>query len=345
MEAVRRVLDEEAPEALAVSGVPNPRVAGALAVLEALAGDAEPGSVEELRALAAEREARAPDPEAFRELAEARGYRARARWAARGGPGEYDVLLVREGSAAALREEFPAAPLPWSAYASDPLAVPRGHRLLPELRAWLRERLPEYMVPAALVMLERLPLTPSGKVDRRALPAPEAAAADGAYRAPRTVTEEILAGIWAEVLGVERVGVEEGFFDLGGHSLLATQVVSRARHALGVEVPLRTLFEAPTVAELAGRIEALRSEGTSPAPPIERLPRQGRKGCRSPSRSSGSGWSTGWTRGAPRTTCRTRCGSAGGCTWPRSAPAWTSWCGGTRRCARRWRSRAAGPCR
>jgi len=273
MEAVRRVLDEEAPEALAVAGVPNPRVVGALAVLEALDGDADTGSAARLRALAAERESRAPDPEAFRELAEPRGYRVHARWSADGGPGAYDVLLVREGAAAAILEATPP-PLPWSAYTSDPLASRRGQWLLPELRLWLRERLPEFMVPGALVVLDALPLTRNGKVDRRVLPAPEAAVPDEAYRTPRTPVEEVLAGIWAEVLGVERVGVEDDFFALGGHSLLATQAVSRARQVFGVEVPLRTLFEAPTLEALAARIEELRSAGAPAAPPIGRVPRE-----------------------------------------------------------------------
>ncbi|HEU0077009.1 MAG TPA: amino acid adenylation domain-containing protein, partial [Longimicrobiaceae bacterium] len=143
-----------------------------------------------------------------------------------------------------------------------------------ELRAHLATRLPDYMVPGADVALERLPLNANGKVDRRALPAPEQGSAL-AYVAPRTAEEEVLAGIWAEVLGVERVGVEENFFELGGHSLLATQVVSRARQAFGVEVPLRALVEAPSVAALAGRIEALCSAGTSSAPPIERVSREG----------------------------------------------------------------------
>jgi amino acid adenylation domain-containing protein len=142
-----------------------------------------------------------------------------------------------------------------------------------ELRAALRERLPEHMVPGAFVVLESIPLTPNGKVDRRALPAPEAESA--AYVAPRTPVEEVLAGIWAELLGTGRVGVEESFFDLGGHSLLATRVVSRARQAFGVEVPLRALFEAPTVAGLAGRIEVLRSTGAVAGPPIERVGRGG----------------------------------------------------------------------
>ncbi|MET0398037.1 MAG: AMP-binding protein, partial [Longimicrobiaceae bacterium] len=143
------------------------------------------------------------------------------------------------------------------------------------LRAHLRTMLPEYMVPAALVRLDALPLTPSGKLDRRALPAPEAGAGAG-YVAPRGATEEVLAGIWGEVLGMERVGAEDGFFELGGHSLLATRVVSRVGRLFGVALPLRAIFEAPTVRELAVRIEALRSAGTSPAPPMERVPRDAR---------------------------------------------------------------------
>jgi amino acid adenylation domain-containing protein len=122
-----------------------------------------------------------------------------------------------------------------------------------ELRDFVRDKLPVYMVPRAFVYLERLPLTPSGKVDRRALPLADLSAPDleQGYQAPRTPFEQALADIWMEVLGVERVGINDNFFDLGGHSLLATQVISRVRGTLGVELGLRNLFETPTVAELA----------------------------------------------------------------------------------------------
>jgi amino acid adenylation domain-containing protein len=157
-------------------------------------------------------------------------------------------------------------------------AVPAGESVAAgELRQHLKAFLPEYMIPAAFVMLESFPLTPSGKVDRRALPAPErATAAASGYVPPRGTVEELIAGIWAEVLRAERVGAEDDFFDLGGHSLLATQVVSRIRAALGVEVPLQKLFAGPTVAALARWVEEARArqEGLT-LPPISPAPRQG----------------------------------------------------------------------
>jgi amino acid adenylation domain-containing protein len=137
-----------------------------------------------------------------------------------------------------------------------------------EVRAFLRGSLPEYMLPSAFVFLDVLPLTPNGKVDRKALPAPELASAEEKYVAPRTPVEEVLAGIWAEVLRLERVGVEESFFELGGHSLLATRVASRIREVFGVELPLRALFEGPTVAQLAGRVEEMRRAELPVLPPV-----------------------------------------------------------------------------
>ena len=126
-----------------------------------------------------------------------------------------------------------------------------------ELRSHVQRRLPEYMVPSAFVSLECLPLTGNGKLDRRALPAPEYVSREE-FRAPRTPQEEILCGVWEQVLGVERVGVDDNFFDLGGHSLLATQVVSRIRDPFQVELPLRVLFEHPTVRGVAAEVETAR---------------------------------------------------------------------------------------
>ncbi len=129
-----------------------------------------------------------------------------------------------------------------------------------ELRGWLSERLPEYMVPWVLVEVARLPLTANGKIDMRALPAPEEIPREESYEAPRTEIEAVLAGIWSEVLRVERVGVRDNFFELGGHSLLAMQIISRVRETFQVELPLRILFDATSVEELARAMLAYESK-------------------------------------------------------------------------------------
>ncbi|HVR96916.1 MAG TPA: amino acid adenylation domain-containing protein, partial [Thermoanaerobaculia bacterium] len=188
----------------------------------------------------------------------------------------YDVVLHIDG------EEGEPEARPWSSWANDPLRVRLARRLVPRLRQSLRERLPEYMVPSAFVVLDALPITPNGKVDRAALPAPDPARTDGAYHEPRDPVEAELAEIWAELLGAERVGVLDNFFDLGGHSLLATQVISRVRDRFGVELPVRALFEEPTVAGLAARareqkpaVAAADTAPIEPIAPIAPIPRDG----------------------------------------------------------------------
>ncbi|MFP5285192.1 MAG: amino acid adenylation domain-containing protein, partial [Thermoanaerobaculia bacterium] len=155
----------------------------------------------------------------------------------------------------------------------------RGDRLVAwvvaeeaDLREHLKGRLPEYMIPSAFVRLDAFPLTPSGKVDRKALPEPELASGERGYVAPRGPVEEVIAGIWCELLGVPRVSSDDSFFALGGHSLLATQLVSRLRRAFGVELPVRQLFEMPVLSHLAERVQAAR-QGGDRTPPLRPMPR------------------------------------------------------------------------
>ncbi len=133
--------------------------------------------------------------------------------------------------------------------------APRGDATHEQLRAWLAEWLPDYMVPATIVALERLPLTASGKVDRRALPDPEPSARSDSYVGPRTQTEVALAAIWAEVLRHECVGVNDHFLALGGHSLLAIRILGKVSRAFAIRLPLRALFEAPTIEKLAAVVD------------------------------------------------------------------------------------------
>ncbi len=146
-----------------------------------------------------------------------------------------------------------------------------------KLRATLREKLPEYMIPSAFVQLRELPLTPNGKVDRRALPAPETDfSLSLSYVGPRTPVEELLCGIWSEVLGVGGIGVTDNFFEVGGHSLKATQVVSRIRETFRIELALRTIFESPTIESLAASVKgALATGPRGESPRLEAVGRAG----------------------------------------------------------------------
>ena len=146
---------------------------------------------------------------------------------------------------------------PWDSYANNPLRQRVAGKLVPQLRLWVGGKLPEYMVPSAFVLLDAMPLSANGKVNRRALPAPELSRTDGGTITGRrsTPVEEMVASIFADVLRVERVGIDDNFFELGGHSLSATQVVSRIRQNFSVDLPVRAVFESPTVAALAQAVE------------------------------------------------------------------------------------------
>jgi acyl-coenzyme A synthetase/AMP-(fatty) acid ligase/acyl carrier protein len=182
-------------------------------------------------------------------------------------PGEIEAALqdhpaVRE-SIVIVREETPGDKHLVAYVVRNPdFQSTVAQQLVPQLRNWLRGRLPAYMTPANFVVLDELPLNANGKVDRRALPEPDVETyAEETFIAPRTREEKTIAEIWAEVLG-RPISVEANFFDLGGHSLLATRVISRIREKCGVELPLRLMFESATVAALASQLAAVQTSQT-----------------------------------------------------------------------------------
>ncbi|MGL5880441.1 MAG: non-ribosomal peptide synthetase, partial [Xenococcaceae cyanobacterium] len=194
--------------------------------------------------------------------------------------GEIETLLtqnsfVREG-VVVVKEDIPNDKR-LVAYIVSNLEDRRGtensaiaNEFTPKLRNFLKEKLPEYAIPSAFVFLEKLPLTPSGKIDRRALPAPDSLSRNREqnYIAPRTPLEEVIAGVWTQVLKTDRISVDDNFFEQGGHSLLATQLISRLRNVFQIELPLRYIFEFPTVAELAQAVEEMKKSKQSLQTPI-----------------------------------------------------------------------------
>src|SRR5262249_5418355 len=278
-------LEDAALAHLSFLRVPNARVWEEMRALELLEASAGPETAGDLREALCEAGPGGIDPEAVWGLRGELGHEVGIRWSAAAADGCYDVDFRRPAPAPipswngkANAPEAAQPPRPWACYANDPMRGKTARELVPQLRHHLRAKLPEYMVPAAFVVLDALPLSPNGKVDRKALPAPDHARPEleETYVAPRTPVELALADLWAEVLGLERVGAQDNFFELGGHSLLATQVISRVRKALQVELPLRALFEAPTVAQLAGRIEEIRQAALGlPGSRLRSIPRDG----------------------------------------------------------------------
>ncbi|HEU5132997.1 MAG TPA: condensation domain-containing protein, partial [Pyrinomonadaceae bacterium] len=223
------------------------------------------------------------EPEELLQLGDEFPYLVDLSWSNHGADGAYDVLLRRKDTVCATLpprevELFATETTSkrWIDYATHPLQQKLARQLPPRLRSFLQEKLPDYMIPSVFMLMTDLPLDPNGKVDKRALPAPERAQPEleATFVSPRTPTEELLAGIWTEVLGLEQIGIHDNFFELGGHSLLATQVVSRIRNLFQAEISLRVLFQNPTIAALAAEIDVLRSADlTMPAPAIEPVTR------------------------------------------------------------------------
>jgi len=271
--AVRQQLLETSPEMLVVTGVLNARIGGDLRAMELLASGDCPQTAGELRDRIT---AEGMEPEDWWQLQSQVGYRINITWSGNGSDGCYDVVFVRDDTNiiadGALISPQQNELKPWSAYANQPYTGKKHSQLIPQLRGFLQEKLPDYMMPSAFVVLEELPLTPSGKVDRRALPAPDKSRPllDVELVAPRSPTEEILAGIWAEVLSLNEVGVLDNFFMLGGDSIGATQLISRIRDTFAIELSLHRLFESPTVAEFSQTLDGASRQQFLPIQPVSR---------------------------------------------------------------------------
>jgi amino acid adenylation domain-containing protein/non-ribosomal peptide synthase protein (TIGR01720 family) len=261
VEGLRTRLEESREALIGVRRVPNARVASAVRTLELLSAEEGPETAGELRRAATE--ARGIDPEDLWSLSEELPYRVEISWAGGSSDGRFDGIFWRRGleSSNGTRAvaEFPSREEkiePWSHYTSNPLRPLVTQSLIPELRKRLAEKLPDQMMPSAFVALDELPLTSSGKLDRKALPAPGTGRPElqAGFLPPRTPAEEALARIWSEVLGVQRVGVFDDFFELGGDSILSIQVVARARQA-GLNLSPRQFFQHQTIAALAAVAE------------------------------------------------------------------------------------------
>ncbi|MCA1568066.1 MAG: amino acid adenylation domain-containing protein [Acidobacteria bacterium] len=267
LDALRRRVAEERPPALGLTRVPNARLSAEVRALELLSDEENSYTASELRRIVNEHGAPGVDPEDLYALASELDYGLEISWARHGADGRFDVLLRAHDATHAI-DATAAFPAPesragnWKEYANNPLRRALARELIPRLRAHLQERLPVYMVPSAFVMVDALPLNANGKVDRRALPAPDMLRPElgESYVAPRGAVEEQVADVWRQVLGAERVGVHDNFFELGGHSLIATQVVSRLCDAFDLELPLRQLFETPSVAGLAAAVVRRQAE-------------------------------------------------------------------------------------
>jgi amino acid adenylation domain-containing protein len=203
------------------------------------------------------------DPETLFELGKAHGYEVQVSWSLPGETGYFDVQMYRPGLAGQVLRTVQRpveASKPWSAYATNPLESGLVQQLVPRLREHLRARLPEHMIPATWMLLKQLPLTPSGKVDRRALPDVQDRTEDaGEYVPPESETERVLAEIWAQVLRVDQIGLQDNFFELGGHSLHGMKLLAKISERLMVRLSPIAIFQHPTVRQMAQCVESLQS--------------------------------------------------------------------------------------
>ncbi|WP_334310735.1 amino acid adenylation domain-containing protein [Spirulina major] len=272
--SITATLRDEQPDSLLVRNVPNARLVEDLHLLDLLASDADLQTVGELRYQLQQTALTGIEPEDWWSLD--LPYRVEICYAT-DRRDAYDVAFYHGDDSHPTPQDgavsTPAGSTDWQTYANNPAFGQFASSLSPQLRAYLSDKLPDYMIPAAFVALPRFPLTPNGKIDRRALPSPEffPTAQEAGFVAPRHEVEQQIAQIWSEVLGISPIGVHYDFIQLGGHSLLAIQIMVLIQTRLQVKLPIHRLFDCPTVAELAALVRA--TEGVDTGADIQPVAR------------------------------------------------------------------------
>lgn len=266
--SIRQLLQTQI-EVLGINGIPNSRLVEPIKLIESLERD-ESGTVADLGQTLGHLSGRGIEPEIWWEMSQELGYTPYLYSSGVDALQYYDVVFQR-GQHTCPWATYPSAPLssqPWKNYGNNPLKTQIAGKLEPSLRSYLKEQLPDYMVPAALVVLDEMPLTPNGKINRRALPAPDVRRRelDVELVVPESEIEQAIATIWQEVLQLEDVGIYDNFFDLGGNSLLLTQAHRKLVARFGGDLSIVTLFQCPTISTL---VEHLNDSGTDDKQPLQ----------------------------------------------------------------------------
>ncbi|MBN3926168.1 amino acid adenylation domain-containing protein [Nostoc sp. NMS4] len=269
LKALREILVETEPPILGIRGIPNARIFTDVKAQELLARKDIPPTVGEVRNLLQQLTQWVIEPEDIWALSQELPYFINITWSQNHGDGCFDVVFQRQKVVLARESngkmESAGFFKPWIAYANNPVQENSTEQLVPQLRSFLKEKLADYMMPSAFVVMDKLPLTPSGKVDRQSLPAPNQTrpVLESLFVPPRDEIEDKLAEIWAEALEIEPVGIYDNFFELGGHSLLTTQIFNQIREFFQLELSLLNFFENPTVSGLAAAINNREQSGVN----------------------------------------------------------------------------------
>ncbi|MEH2333128.1 amino acid adenylation domain-containing protein [Nostoc sp.] len=256
LSSVRRILGETAPQFLGLTSVPNDRAIADLQLVQWLGNSEVTETVGEIKQILSSLENQGVEPEVFWALEKDFPYSVQITWSGNGAGDRYDVIFTHSTPNATqyfcLPATVPPSSRPWHDYANTPWQGSLVREQVPQLRDFLREKLPEYMVPTAFIFLDALPLTPNGKVNRRVLPLPESYSThNNLYVAPETELQQTIATTWQTVLGLEKVSINDNFFDLGGHSLLISQVNAQLREQLQRDISVVEMFQYPSISLLA----------------------------------------------------------------------------------------------